>query len=121
MTKPILASLALIASIAACDVGQVEPAPTPPTELSATAVGGAVHLTWKDNSIDEMHFMVMRMVHDPDAHGGAAEMTALATLAENATEYHDAAIESGMTYMYQVAAMNDVGESDSNEIELVAP
>ena len=112
-------TLAVLVSfcLAACDVGEVAPLPPAPTQLTATPASGGLHLTWKDNSEDEMHFMVMRMMHD---HGGAA-MEPIATLDENTTEYHDANVESGMTYMYEVAAMNDVGESDSNEIEIAAP
>ena len=116
MTR-ILAILLLAIPATACTVGEVGTPPPAPTELAAKPVSGGLHLTWKDNSEDEMHFMVMRMMH---GHGDST-MQAVATLGENTTEYHDANIESGMTYMYEVAAMNDSGESDSNQVEIAAP
>ena len=120
MRKPTLMFLLLLAVPATgCMVGEVgEPMPAAPTQLVASPAAGGAHLTWKDNWTDEMHFMVMRMMQDgPEA----GQMKALATLGENAIQYHDESIESGMTYMYIVAAMNDAGESDSNEVLLAAP
>ncbi len=119
MRKPTLLFLFLFAVPAAgCMVGEVEPMPAAPSQLAARSDDGGVHLSWKDNSADEMHFMVMRMMHDGPA---AGRMTGLATLGENVAEYHDTSIESGMTYMYMVGAMNDSGESDSNEVLFAAP
>jgi len=83
-----------------------------------SAIGGGAHLTWKDPAADAMHFMVMRMMHDGPT---AGQMTELASVAAGGAEYHDATIEAGMAYMYMVAAMNDVGESDSSEVSFVAP
>jgi len=39
----------------------------------------------------------------------------------NTQQYHDAPLTSGMTYVYMVMAMNDAGESDSNEVTFAAP
>lgn len=89
-----------------------------PSQLSAVSADGGVDLTWKDNSADEMHFMVMRMMHEGPT---AGQMTELANLDENVAGYHDASIESGMTYMYKVSAMNERGESDSDEVILSVP
>ena len=72
----------------------------------------------KDNSADEMNFMVMRMMHDGLE---AGQMELVAELVANAVEFHDASIESGMTYMYRVSAMNETSESKSNEVLLAAP
>lgn len=119
MRKPTLMFVLLFTvPVAGCMVGEAEPMPAAPSQLAAVSAGGGVHLTWKDNSADEMHFMVMRMMHDGPT---AGQMTELATLGENVAEYHDASIESGMTYMYMVGAMNDSGESDSNEVGFAAP
>lgn len=115
--KRILGLLVLSLLSTACDVGEVPTLPPAPTQLTATPAAGGLHLTWKDNSEDEMHFMVMRMMHDH----GDSKMEAIASVEENVTEYHDTSVESGMTYMYEVAAMNDTGESDSNQIEIAAP
>ena len=116
--------LALLVTLPACMVGSIEDVasgPPAPSELKATAESGGVHLTWKDNSTDETHFMVMRMMHDHDDHGAEAEMKPIATVDANMTTYHDATVEPGMTYMYMVGAMGaSGGESDSNEVELVA-
>jgi hypothetical protein len=116
--------LGLLISLPGCMVGQIEDVgsvPPAPTELKAMPAAGGVHLTWKDNSTDEMHFMVMRAMHDHDAHGGEHEMKPIATVEANMTAYHDTMVESGMTYLYMVAAMGAAGgESDSNEVELVA-
>jgi fibronectin type 3 domain-containing protein len=125
MKRTIVAALLVFLPLAGCMVGEIEgigTAPPAPTELKATPVSGGIHLTWKDNSTDEMHFMVMRMMHDHDDHGAEPTMKPIATVDPNVTAYHDTTIESGMTYMYMVGAMGEAGgESDSNEVELVAP
>ena len=122
MTRITLAALLMSLPVTGCMVGEIEglgTVPPAPTELKATPVSGGIHLTWKDNSTNEMHFMVMRMMHD---HGAEPTMKPIATVDPDMTSYHDTAVESGMTYMYMVGAMGEAGgESDSNEVELVAP
>ena len=118
MTKLSLSFLAIVAT--GCMVGEAPEATAPvaPANLTAIPMAGGAHLTWKDASTDLQHFMVMRMMHDGPT---AGQMTTLATIAPTSAEYHDATIESGMTYMYMVSAMNDVGEGDSNEVTFIAP
>lgn len=110
----------LLVLLSACTVGEVgpaEPAPAAPSDLSVAAENGA-HLTWRDNSLDEEHFMVMRM----EMHTGkAGSYEPLATVDAGVTKYHDATIASGTMYMYMVTAMNVGGESDSNEVTFDAP
>jgi hypothetical protein len=64
-----------------------------PQALVCDAGGYAVTGVVTSPAVDD--FMVMRMTHGHDAHDGGS-MTPLATLAENTTEYHDTAIESGI-------------------------
>lgn len=121
MHKLTLGWLAIVAT--GCMVGEVPAAgtaaaPAAPTALTAMHMNGGAHLTWKESTTDALHFMVMRMMHDGPT---AGQMTELATVAPDATEYHDATVEAGMTYMYMVSAMNDAGEGDSNEVTFIAP
>ena len=124
MMKQLCAVLWLVIFLpTGCVVGEVgttsASAPVAPSDLEATAVdSGGIHLMWTDNSTDEQHFMVMRMMHDDTTDEA---MKSIATLSKDAVEYHDTAVESGMSYMYMIAAMNDGGESDSDAVELVAP
>lgn len=114
----ILSTCILVIAVG-CDVGAVNAVGSdlaPPSDLAAAAAGTGVHLTWRDNSPDETSFMVMRMMH-----GSTDETEHLATLAANATDYHDTSVESGMTYMYTVVAISDAGEAESGPIEFVAP
>ena len=89
----------------------------PPTALTAVLLEGGAHLTWTDNSMDETQFMVMRM----DA-AGTSDYALVASPPFNTTQYHDAPLTAGTTYMYMVMAMNDVGPSDSsNEVMIAIP
>lgn len=87
----------------------------PPTELKVAPLSGGAHLTWKDNSKDETQFVIERKV-------GAAAFTNVATVPFDATQYHDAPLVSGTTYVYRVMAM---GPKDamalSNEVSFAAP
>jgi fibronectin type III domain protein len=89
--------------------------PAAPSGLAAEALGDGAHLTWTDNSDDETGFMVMRMEH-PDG-----DYEELGTVPFDTTQYHDEPLTSGTTYMYMVMAINDGGESDSNEVLFTAP
>ena len=60
--------------------------------------------------------MVMRMVDGVDT-----EYEIISTVPFDTEQYHDAPLTSGTTYMYMVMAMNDAGESDSNEVTFDAP
>lgn len=90
-------------------------APVAPSQLAAAVVGGGAHLTWKDNSADEEHFMVERMVH------GAGNYAEVATVPFDTGQYHDTNVTAGTTYMYRVTAMNAAGEAISNEVSIQIP
>jgi len=90
--------------------------PAAPTELTATPLSGGAHLTWKDNSNDEEHFMVMRMEQNVDA-----DYETVTTLPFDTTQHHDGPLTTGSTYMYKVVAMNAAGETDSNLVTVTLP
>ncbi len=86
-----------------------------PTELAATPVAGAVHLTWKDNSDGELEFMVLRK-------SGAADWALVDSTAADATSYHDDSVAAETTYMYMVHAMaGSVSSEPSNVVSVMVP
>lgn len=91
-------------------------APAAPSGLAASPLSGGAHLTWMDNADNETEYMVMRMEDGVDT-----DYEVVATLPFDTEQYHDAPLTSGSTYMYMVMAMNDDGESESNEVTLDAP
>jgi hypothetical protein len=90
--------------------------PKAPTELSASPLAGGAHLTWRDNSADEEHFMVLRQQVGTDT-----EFETVSTLPFDTTLYHDAPLTVGATYKYKIMAMNAAGESESNEVMVTIP
>jgi hypothetical protein len=112
----VLASTLLWA--AACsDDGGGDTAPAAPSDLIAEALDGGAHLTWVDNSDNEAHFMIMRMEDGVDT-----DMQAIDTVPIDATEYQDASVTSGSTYMYVITAMTESGlAADSDQVEFTAP
>ena len=40
---------------------------------------------------------------------------------ENAEDYLDTKVDSGMTYFYRIKAVNDAGSATSDEIEVAFP
>ena len=101
--------------LAACG-GDDASAPVAPSALSAAPLTGGAHLTWSDNSDNETEFMVMRMQAGVDA-----ELEVLTTVPFDTEQYHDAPLTSGVSYTYMIMAMNDAGESTSNEVTFNAP
>lgn len=77
--------------------------PANPTELAATTAGAAVTLAWKDNSIDETGFVILRR----DSLLGI--FTAIATVNANTTTYTDT--RGAGTYWYRVQSKNSNGTS----------
>lgn len=117
----VAASILLLFSIG-CMVGEEGARPVAPSQLTAApGNGGGVHLTWTDNSADEMHFMIMRAEQTHEGHGGEHEHAPLATLPADTRQYHDTTAVSGAAYVYMVAAENATGESRPDETSVVAP
>jgi hypothetical protein len=116
--RSFLLAIVLLAPSVACDDADDsgdETPPAAPTGLMGEPLSGGAHLTWTDNSDDETEFMVQRKLE------GDAAYTTVATVPFDTTQYHDAPLESGVTYMYMVMAMNDAGESESAEVTFAAP
>ena len=103
-------------SLAACSMDHSGGTPpVAPSNLTAALLTGGAHLTWKDNSTDELHFMVMRKEM-----GGSANFAEVATPTFNATTYHDAPLTAGKTYLYKVVAMSEGGESEASNEAMVS-
>ncbi|MEJ7598385.1 MAG: fibronectin type III domain-containing protein [Kofleriaceae bacterium] len=111
MRYAISASVVLLAFVSACgsEHGDAAAPPVAPTNLVVSNVGGGGHLAWKDNSDNEDHFMVQRKPM-----GGAYDDVAMVDF--NGTQYHDSSVAAGITYVYQIMAMNAAGETSSNEV-----
>lgn len=124
--RPLRLVLALVAASAlssACDADDDgsddeggDAAPAAPEMLTAEELGGGAHLTWVDASDNEDEFMIMKM--DVTAGG---EYEHVANVPFDTTQYHDAPLVSGTTYMFMVTAMNAAGSTDSAEIEFMMP
>lgn len=102
------------------DVGSSSAAPV----LTAKALSAGIHLTWTDNSQDEIHFMVMRGEHVHEGHGAEqsheVEHEEIAELDPQTNQFHDDSTESGASYVYVVSMMTDSDEMESNEVTVVA-
>ena len=87
-----------------------------PSNLKAEPLDGAAHLTWQDNSDNEATFMIERK-------STGADWAAIATVPFDTTQYHDAGLQPGTTYVYRVMAMPKAGEkgSYSNEATCSVP
>ena len=89
-----------------------------PSDVAAALLDGGVHLTWKDKSDNEVHFMVFRKME------GDADAKDPVTLADaGSTSYHDTKVTKGMTYLYKVQAMSADGtvSAFSNEVKIAVP
>ena len=110
-----LLAVSLVLSATSCaDDGAA--GPVAPTNLMATPLGAGAHLTWKDNSMDESEFVVMRMQVGTDP-----AMRELGRVPFNGNSFHDEPITSGASYMYVVIATNADGDAPSNQAAFVAP
>lgn len=111
----LLRCLCLVAILSVC-TSEDTSGPVAPTNLAISPLGAGAHLTWKDNSSDESEFVIMRMEQGVDA-----AMVELARVPFNGTSFHDEPITAGATYVYQIIATNENGETESNEATFGAP
>jgi hypothetical protein len=82
------------------------PPPAAPSGLTANGVSvSAIDLAWTDNATTETGYRVER------SDAGAGSFTVIANLGVNANSYTDSGRAASTTYDYQVAAVNDWGDS----------
>ncbi len=98
-------------------VGNEEPAPEAPQNLSATAISAdSVQLTWQDASGNELGFAIARQKE------GETKWTKLGQLPANSTMYIDSSVSAATTYIYKVKATGSRSESQySNEAWVSTP
>ena len=114
----VIASIALAGLVACGDDGGGDIEINAPSDLTVTAVSGGAHLTWKDNSDNEAEFMIERKT-------GSGDWVTVDTVEFNMTQYHDASVMPGTTYVYRVMAMPEGGQGHtgaySGEVMFTAP
>jgi hypothetical protein len=109
----------LAAAVACDDDGSEASSLDAPSDLAAAIKDGGVHLTWKDNSTKEVHFMIFRRMKEDANFPNEPIMQ----MPANSTSHHDADVESGMTYVYMVHGMDSAGNSSphSGDVEIKVP
>ena len=80
--------------------------------LAATARPGSVQLTWNRTSSEDTKYRIDR------ATGSGAFEQVGAVWADRFTSYVDASLEPNQTYSYRVRAIEQTGESVSNEVRV---
>ena len=94
-------------------------APVAPSQLTATVQAGPrVALSWRDGSVNEARFLVLR-----SADGGAT-FTQVGTAparnsSGNTVSFVDTGVTLGATYQYKVAAENLAGQSESTPVTVL--
>jgi hypothetical protein len=97
--------------------------PAAPTNLTATAVQGAlaIDLTWNDNSSAEEGYQVWRLYTDCGYDACFSYYVGVASLPPTATSYRDSSVDPFELRMYIVTAYRDGGHSTaSNEASATA-
>jgi hypothetical protein len=89
-------------------------APVSPGEVTVEPMGDGLHVSWKDHSDNEDHFVVER-------HEGSGTFLDVIALPFDSTSYHDAPLTSGRTYTYRVGAKNALGKAYSEAASGQAP
>jgi hypothetical protein len=95
-------------------------APAAPSQLAATLQAGPprVALSWRDNSVNEARFLVLR------SSDGGATFTQVGTAPSrnssgNTVTFTDASVSLGATYVYKVAAENLAGATESTPVTVL--
>lgn len=85
-----------------------------PTNLqTTTTAGGAVNITWSDNSDNEVGFRVER------SSDGGATWDDIYVTDEDATQYLDETAVAGGTYKYRVVALGTGGQSANSNASVI--
>ncbi len=98
---------------------QLVTAPKAPRKIYATATGsGVVELNWMDNSDNEQGFLIERAVKDGKSVG---PFEVVADVDRNVTSYTDSTAQSGVTYLYRVAAFNPAATNYVRRAAMATP
>jgi len=93
-------------------------APSPPTNLTATAIeGGSIKLTWTASSSSDV---AQYNIYRATSSGGEDYSSPTYTASSTATAYTDTSTSNGITYYYVVRAQDSVGNIDTNTNEASA-
>jgi hypothetical protein len=88
----------LVGTTGCSDRGGAQPGvPGTPSNLVAAPLGGGVHLTWNDNSMDEELFEIERQEQ-------GTKFATLDSVPFDTAVYHDANVTLGIAYSYRVRA-----------------
>ncbi|MDB6028121.1 MAG: hypothetical protein JWM68_4344, partial [Verrucomicrobiales bacterium] len=99
--------------IAQATITVINPGPTAPSGLSATAPSyNQVNLNWTDNSGNETSFKVERSTDN-------VNFSLIATLGANVTSYSDTGRSAGTVYYYRVKSSNSGGDSTASNTATV--
>ncbi len=82
---------------------------SPGTSESEQASEVDLHISWSDNSENEVEFIIERRIQSNVDYGVTYYV------AENTTSYNDEGVQVGETYCYRVSASNSIGKSSSSE------
>ena len=98
-------------SLEICVNGAIANIANAPTDLSATTISSnQIDMTWNDNATDEIGYVVERSL------GNNFNFLEVVQLPRDATSYSDRSLEGGPTYFYRIKAINNAGNSFSNEL-----
>ena len=91
-------ALASLFTLAACGNGVIDQSLAAPSELAVYQLGIGLHLTWKDNSLDEDEFQIERK-------SGSGGFAMIAAVEFDIAQYHDEPVTFGTPYTYRIRAM----------------
>src|SRR5207237_4803410 len=100
-------------NIASATTQAAPTAPAAPSNLAASAVSSSqINLTWTDNANNETGFILERSTDN-----FVANVTQIATPAQNATSYSDTTgLLASTQYYYRIRATNAVGPSATSKL-----
>jgi subtilisin family serine protease len=98
---------------------QLVTAPAAPSRLSAKPAGtGTIELNWTDRSNNEQGFLVLRAEKSSRVVGS---FDVIDEVEHGLTNYTDATAQSGVTYLYQLAAFNIAATNFTHTATVTAP